>query len=358
MTQILRITITLWTLGFWGLPSALTRADDQATQRSTESDNSPISYTAPMSFEMLIGVKITSADGTMKNTSAHTVFPTDWPEQSVQIVETNLPPELKATFRDLPGNNKQLLLSAPKISPGSPVEGTIRVRITKSHIVAPQETSHLTIPKRIDRTLKQFLGPSPQIDPGLGEIKRIVKHVDQAKPGSDWQRIEMFYDWVRDNIEYTNGSMKPIQEALKDRAGDCEEMTGIFVALCRAARVPARCVWIPNHCYPEFYLEDENHQGHWFPCQVAGTRNFGNMPEYMPILQKGDRFKVPEQSGTLRYLADYLSSADVTGREKPTVEFIRKLLGDAATLPAADAGLRERQVADEITPEADAQTQR
>jgi hypothetical protein len=123
---------------------------------------------------------------------------------------------------------------------------------------------------------------------------------------------------------------------LKDRTGDCEEMTSTFVALCRVAKVPARCVWIPNHCYAEFYMEDQDGNGTWFPCQLAGTRNFGSMPEYLPILQKGDRFKVPEKKQTERYLADYLKAQKVAGRRKPKVEFVRTLLGDAAKLDNPD----------------------
>ncbi|MEZ6075253.1 MAG: hypothetical protein R3C56_06125 [Pirellulaceae bacterium] len=105
---------------------------------------------------------------------------------------------------------------------------------------------------------------------------------------------------------------------------------------CAAPLACRRCVWVPNHCYPEFYLEDEQGEGHWFPCQVAGTRNFGSMPDYLPILQKGDRFKVPEKSEVQRYIADYLSSKKVLGRNDPQVEFIRQMLGDAVNLRAPD----------------------
>ena len=52
---------------------------------------------------------------------------------------------------------------------------------------------------------------------------------------------------------------------------------------CAARRIsPPACVWVPGHCYPEFYLEDEQGQGHWYPCQAAGTRIFGAMPEARP----------------------------------------------------------------------------
>ena len=88
--------------------------------------------------------------------------------------------------------------------------------------------------------------------------------------------------------------------------GDCEELTSLFVAMCRANGIPARSVWIPGHCYPEFYLEDDEGAGHWIPCQAAGTRAFGSMPDYRLVLQKGDNFKVPEHRKTQRYMAEFL----------------------------------------------------
>lgn len=306
-----------------------------ATAQESE-QTTVLSYAAPKTLEMLIGIRIMPVDGNLMETTAQTVFPTDWPEQTVEIVEVTASPAMQVSFRELPGNNKQMLAYAKFIGPGSPVEAVARVRIVKSHILGPESTEQLSIPRRPTSKLKMYLGSSPYIDPNIAEIRRVIRQIDEMNPPNDWKKVELLYDWVRDNIVYENGDLKTIQKALKDRTGDCEEMTGVFVALCRAAKVPARCVWIPNHCYPEFYLEDANGNGHWFPCQVAGTRNFGNMPEYLPILQKGDRFKVPERKEIQRYLADYLFSEKTTGRKEPQVEFIRQLLGDAAQLPAPD----------------------
>ena len=295
-----------------------------------------LQYVAPKTMDMQIGVRVTAPDGNMLGTLATTVFPTAWPEQSVEIVESNVPSSFQSTFRDLPGGNRQLLLFAQMIPANSVTEATVTVRITKSHIVGPQDTLHLKAPKRLSRELSAFMSNSPYIEANSSEIKKIVRDIEASDPLTDWDKVEQLYDWVRENIVYQRGELKTVRDALRDRAGDCEEMTSTFVALCRAARIPARVVWIPNHCYPEFYLEDEQGQGHWFPCQVAGTRNFGSMPEYLPILQKGDRFKVPEKNEVQRYLADYLSAKKVLGRNDPQVEFIRQLLGDAANLRAPD----------------------
>ncbi len=312
--------------------------DSKQDATSDGTDQSPLTYIAPKPIEMLIGLRITAGDGNMISTTAQTVFPTNWPEQTVEVVEVNVPGSMSSQFRELPGNNQQLLFFAPVVTANSTVEATVRVRITKSHTVGPQETAQFRIAKRHPKDIKQFLGNSPYIEADSSEIRKIVKEIDATEPLTDWKKVEALYDWVRENIVYVNGDLKTVREALRDRKGDCEEMTSTFVALCRAARIPARVVWIPNHCYPEFYLEDAEGKGHWFPCQVAGTRNFGSMPEYLPILQKGDRFKVPERQELQRYLADYLSSKKVLGRSDPQVEFIRQLLGEAAQLRAPEPG--------------------
>ncbi len=297
-----------------------------------EADAGALQFVAPKTIEMLIGVRVAAGDGNMLNTMAMTVFPTDWPEQKVEVIEVNVPPNFRYDFRDLPNNNRQLLFQAQLIPAHATIEATLKLRIEKKHTLGPSETTSFVIPRGLPRDLKNYLGNSPYIEADNPEIRRIVRGVEADEPLNDWQRVEMLYDWVRENIAYENGDLKTVREALKDRTGDCEEMTSTFVALCRAARVPARVVWIPNHCYPEFYLEDQAGVGYWFPCQVAGTRNFGSMPEYLPILQKGDRFKVPEKPEVQRYLADYLKSAKVLGRVDPKVEFVRQLLGDAANL--------------------------
>lgn len=316
---------------------------NQATAEPANDSPGVLSFVAPKTIEMLVGVRIQAGDGSMLNNLALTVFPTSWPEQKVEIVQANVPALLQYELRDLPGGNQQLLFKSRMIPAGTTVEATLQVRIEKFHILGPDDTSQLSVPRKLPRDVSQYLGNSPFIEANSSEIRTIVRKILAENPANDWEKIETMYDWVRENIEYTRGELKTVRQALRDRTGDCEEMTSTFVALCRAARVPARCVWIPNHCYAEFYLEDQDGVGHWFPCQLAGTRNFGSMPEYLPILQKGDRFKVPEKKELERYLADYMSSQKVTGRTDPKVEFIRRLLGDAANLPSADAATAAAQ---------------
>jgi hypothetical protein len=99
----------------------------------------------------------------------------------------------------------------------------------------------------------------------------------------------------------------------------------LFIAAARSQGIPARTVWVEGHCYPEFYLEDEAGVGCWHPCQAAGTRAFGSMPDQLPILQKGDSFRDPDRPGKqLRYVAEFLKGAAVAAGGKPVVTWIRE----------------------------------
>ena len=81
-----------------------------------------------------------------------------------------------------------------------------------------------------------------------------------------------------ENVEYVEGPDKGAIDALRDEQADCQGRSMLFIALCRANKIPARMVWVDGHAYPEFYLEDAEGKGYWFPCESAGTRAFGEMP--------------------------------------------------------------------------------
>ena len=78
-------------------------------------------------------------------------------------------------------------------------------------------------------------------------------------------------------------------------------------------------------CYPEFYLEHAEGEGHWYPCESAGTRAFGEMPLARTILQKGDNFRVPERKEKLRYASDFMIGLPTPGGGKPKVKYIREI---------------------------------
>ena len=182
----------------------------------------------------------------------------------------------------------------------------------------------LADPATFDRQTRAFLRPSPKIESSDRKIRTLAKEIVADKEKA-WEKVEAIYDWVREHIEYKNGSFKGALAALNDGDGDCEEMTSLFIALCRANTIPARTVWVHGHCYPEFYLADAEGKGYWFPCQAAGTRAFGEIPEVRPILQKGDNVHPPyAPSAAKRYMSEFLAGSGTGG--DPRVKFVRKML--------------------------------
>ena len=270
-----------------------------------------------------VGVRLEAIGGPCRGLFATVPVPSDWPEQVVKIVDEQISAEVsRVKYRTLDGGVEQMLISVPRLAAGKNIEAVVTFEVERHWIDEPDNPSSLTIPRKPPREVAKYLGASPYIEVRHRKIRDLEKELTDPSL-SDWEQIEKFYDYVRENVEYRNGALKGALAALDDGYGDCEELTSLFIALCRAHGVPARTVWVPGHCYPEFYFEDAAGNGLWIPCQAAGTRAFGSMPELRPILQKGDNFKVPEKKQRQRYVAEFLTGKSVRGGGKPRVTFVR-----------------------------------
>lgn len=273
-----------------------------------------------------VGVVIRADGGPCGGVFATVPVPTNWPSQQVRVVSEDLSPQIGAVkYRTLDDGVRQMLVSIPHISPSDTASALVTFEVTTSAIEPPRDTSIFVVPKRPPRDVRSFLGTSPYIESRHSLIRGAARDIGrQSQATNAWQQVEEIYDWVREKVEYKNGDLKGALAALRDGDGDCEELTSLFIAICRASKIPARTVWVPGHCYPEFYLHDPGGKGHWFPCQAAGTRDFGSMPDMRPILQKGDNFRVPEKSKPQRYVAEFCKMKSAGGR--PNVSFVRQLL--------------------------------
>jgi hypothetical protein len=216
-----------------------------------------------------------------------------------------------------------MVVEIPDLPAGTIAKAIVTFELERSAIQPPANPSTLAIPEKPDRSLRAFLGASPYIETRHPKIVKLAKATGQGLEG--WAKVEKLYDTVREKVEYRNGDLKGAARALADGWGDCEELTCLFIALCRVEGIPARTVWVEGHCYPEFYLVDGTGQGHWFPCQAAGARAFGGMPDQLPILQKGDSFLDPDRPGkSLRYVSEFIRGSATDGGGTPRVEWIRE----------------------------------
>lgn len=294
-------------------------------------DNGPgEAKTGPAKLQKLrVGIIIRAAQGGYcRGISAHMAVPADWPEQQVRIVEEEVSPSARVSYRMIDGMARAMHLQATRLGSGQEAKAIVTFEIRRSSVLPPEDTDQYVLPdqRKLDASLRLLLAPSPLIESRDRKIRALAKQIG-AEQEKAWDRVEAIYDWVRQKVQYKNGPIKGALAALRDGTGDCEELTSLFIAICRAAGIPARTVWVEGHCYPEFYLHDKQGKGHWFPCQAAGTRAFGGIPELRPVLQKGDSIRPPHnRRDRQRYLANHVEIADRAGT--PSCRFIREAVSD------------------------------
>lgn len=282
-----------------------------------------------------VGAIVTAKRGACRDIRAMVAVPIECDEQRVRLVHEDFTPGVSATFRDLAGGNaRQMLVAIPFLDAGAEGRAVLTYELTIRTTVAPTdaEAAGLKIPERVPRGLRGYVGPSPFIEAKHPRLKRLAREIDEAfaeanPDASDWERVGAYYDYVMDHLEYREGPDTSAIASLDAGAADCFGRSALFIALCRSAGVPARIVWVNEHAYPEFYLEQSEGEGRWFPAESAGTRDFGGMPIARPILQKGDDFRVPERPrDRLRYASDYLTGRPAPGGGKPSVKYLREIV--------------------------------
>ncbi len=129
----------------------------------------------------------------------------------------------------------------------------------------------------------RYLAPSSLV-PVTGEVKKLADRITAGKTGV-LDKAKAIYDWTCVNMyrdPNTIGCGKgDVCQLLKQPGGKCTDISSVFVALCRAAGVPAREVfgirlgkkevqditaW--QHCWSEFYLPGYG----WVPADPADVR--------------------------------------------------------------------------------------
>jgi hypothetical protein len=274
------------------------------------------------------GMIITAGAGPCQGLVGTAPLPVDWPEQEAKIIETDFSPKVKVSYRTVEGTVNQMVVEVPFLQPGEECRAVVTLEVTRHSQRRPENTDEFVLPdkRKLPRDVRPYLGPSPEIESTASRIKALARQFDPDE-GKAWDAVEAIYDWVRENVEHKPGNQGGAMAALKAGAGDHEDLASLFIALCRASGVPARTVWVKGYCYPEFYLEDQEGNGHWFPCQLGATGNavFGEMPDHRPILQKGDNFRSPNNPRERkRFLAETLKVGSAAA--KPSVKWVRDLV--------------------------------
>jgi len=278
----------------------------------------------PFTQRYQAGVKISARSGPCRGLIATVPIPQDWPEQQVKVDAEEISNTVRSVrYKSLGEGAKQMMIAVPILPAGRTAEALLTFEITRHTLLPPEDTTIFQMPKRLTRDERRYLGHSPLIEVRHGDIRSQTREILAAhEDGNAWMQVQAIYDWVRENITMQRGKLKGAVQTLRDGNGNEEDIHSLFIALCRAADVPARTVWIPDGAYAEFLLADDEGENHWIPCRLTGERAFGGIDCEFPILQKGDNFNVPQRREPVRFVPEFVKGAG--GR--PSVEFVRKPL--------------------------------
>ena len=272
--------------------------------------------------------------------------PMNWREQRiVSINEEKMDANLasRIEYRNLNGGATEMWFHLGRVQPARPLEIVVAFEVQNYELLPPDNPSQYAIPSRLPPDIGPYLRPSPKIESNESVFSKMYADITKDRD-TDWDKVEALYSFVQNNVKYDETAWnKPAKGALAVTkmpkgawTGDCKDMTCLFVALCRAGKIPARVVRVPEHCYAEFYLElkqdtrtSNNRRtsppGFWFPCQVSGTYSFGGIPEKRVILQKGDSFPDADNpKAKVLFLREYVRGDKAPGSPDPTVKFIQE----------------------------------
>ncbi len=287
-------------------------------------------YLEPRTFEITTQIKATGR-GPATQLIAATVAPSACPEQ--KRPKEFAKPRFEnhgchCGYQTLTPGATQFVLQANSIADGQVITAKAidRFEIAKSYFGYQRDQ----FPAKQNLSRKKYakyLGTSPGIKVRSASVSKVVKSVtgSQSHP---WDIAKAFQTWVFENIKGRPQNYTSVDAAIKNKVGDCEERAGVFIALCRAAGIPARLVWIPSHCWAEILLVDTNSKPHWIPVHTAAYSWFGWTGVHEVVLQKGDNIPIPQQRKRVRLVYDHFQCKG----KKPKLEFTMSVR------PVADSG--------------------
>jgi transglutaminase-like putative cysteine protease len=119
--------------------------------------------------------------------------------------------------------------------------------LSGSDALAVQEIKSFypTISKKYLQT--QSNGSAMLIDPTNSNIKLIAQNVfDMAETNNSFLLAKELFIWLKENTRYqihnNKGNVQPAAVTLQKKTGDCDDLSFLYISLCRAVGIPARFI--------------------------------------------------------------------------------------------------------------------
>ena len=214
-------------------------------------------------------------------------LPLDAAHQELLAVEHRGNCRRAGVFRQAAAGGRALYLewsdeAAPRL------HAVVTARVRERNFLPPRAAEPAPPPEAVCA----FLLPSPMV-PTDGAVRQLAEEIIRGKNGA-WEKAQAAYDWVVDHTRRDNAvkacGLGDVRTMLADGklSGKCVDIGSLFVALARAAGVPAREVFgmrvapsrlapslgksgdvsTAQHCKTEFYAPGCG----WVPADPADVR--------------------------------------------------------------------------------------
>ncbi|OGU55365.1 MAG: transglutaminase [Ignavibacteria bacterium RBG_13_36_8] len=273
-------------------------------------------------------------NGQIKNLDVYIAIPENLPQQVVEKIDFE-PADYK-TLTDK-WNQKYAHFNYKNIDSGTPVRSimTVETKISDiSYYIYPDRCGTLAdIPKEV-KTVYTANDSKYQIDDKY--IQDLSKEIVGDEKNPYWIARKIF-DYVRNTLEYKlEGGWNVAPVVLQRGTGSCSEYTFSFVALCRAAGLPARYVGSlvvrgddasmdeVFHRWPEVYLPNYG----WVPIDPQGGDRPLPRDRAMNIGHLSNRFLITTQCGGYsQYMGWYYNSYETYSAD-PQVQVNIESIGE------------------------------
>ena len=172
------------------------------------------------------------------------------------------------------------------------------------------------------------------INPSAPEIRSLAHSLADDKPDV-YSKAKAIFDYMVKNFNYSTpeqmnwvkqkygGLPKHAIVTLKDKWGDCDEQSMLYISLLRALGIPARMEmgalydyqtneW-GGHAWVEVYIPSGNGEGYWYNVDVVND-------EF--LIRDANRLTTWIDDGNGEHLDDFYHSAEYTGNLKITDEYL------------------------------------
>lgn len=195
----------------------------------------------------------------------------------------------------------------------------------KIKITFTRKNGALNLFSEVAASQQDWLRPSYYID---SDHENIILKANELTKGltTNIDKAKAIQQFMVNNVvknDYRDSFLDKASKTYAIRYGTCMNFSRLYVALCRAAKIPARTIWGVVYGYNNDSVYDYHHQwaeildesGQWHPCDFTYTHNFDlNDIRYLDLIYAAEEnimIKYRDQESSqimfeyLKYFNDY-----------------------------------------------------